>query len=58
VDSTHYEEIIGILRGLTNRLSDWISDKDLVLLTKFLDANELGLGLEQIADALCEDEQP
>jgi hypothetical protein len=58
VDATYYEEITGILRGLTIRLSDRVSDKDLLLITEFLDANELGLALEQIADALCEGQQP
>jgi hypothetical protein len=29
-----------------------------VLIAEFIDANELGLALEQMADVLCGDEQP
>lgn len=58
VDSAYFEEIAGRLRGLLIRLSDRLSDKDLVLIAEFIDANELGLALEQMADALSEDKQP
>jgi hypothetical protein len=58
VDAAYYEEITGVVRGLTIRLSDRLCEKDLILITEFLEANELGLALEQIADVLCEDEQP
>lgn len=58
MDAAYYEEIAGIVRGLTVRLDDRLSETDLVLITEFLEANELGLALKQIADVLCEDEQP
>jgi hypothetical protein len=44
----------GVLRGLLIRLSDRFSDQDLLLIAEFIDANELGLALEQMADALSE----
>lgn len=58
MDAAYYEEIAGIVRGLTIRLSDRLSEQDLIVITEYLDVNELGLALEQIADVLCEDEQP
>jgi hypothetical protein len=58
VDHTDYEEIAGRLRDLLIRLSDRLSDKDLVLIAEFIDANEVGLALEQMADVLAEDQQP
>jgi hypothetical protein len=58
VDIAYYEEIAGRLRGLLIRLSDRLSDKDRLLIAEFIDANELGLALEQMADVLSEDEQP
>lgn len=58
MDRAYYNEIAGILRGLVIRLSDRLSERDLTPITEFIDANELGLALEQIADVLCEDEQP
>ena len=38
--------------------SQVLSGTDLLLITEFRDANELGLALEQIPDVLCEDELP
>lgn len=58
MDTTYYEEIAGILRGLTIRLSDRLPEKDLGVIAEFLDANELGLALDQVAYALSENEQP
>lgn len=58
MDHAHYEEIAGLLRGLLIRLGDRLSTKDVTLIAEFIDANELGLALEQIADVLCEAEQP
>lgn len=58
MDATHYGEIIGILRGLTIRLSDRLPKQDLTWTTEFLDAGELGLALDQIAYALSEDGLP
>jgi hypothetical protein len=48
----------GPLHGLLIRLDDRLSGKDVTLIAEFIDANELGLALEQIADVLSEDEQP
>jgi hypothetical protein len=58
VDATYYEEIAGRLRGLLIRLGDRLASKDQSWIVEFVDANELGLALEQMADALSEDEQP
>lgn len=58
VDRGHYEEIAGQLRGLLIRLEDRLPSKDVALIAEFIDANELGLALEQMADVLSEDEQP
>jgi hypothetical protein len=46
VDIAYYEEFAGLLRGLLIRLSDRRSDKDLLLIAGFIDANELGLALD------------
>jgi hypothetical protein len=43
---------------LAIRLSDRLHANDLTVATEFLDANELGLALEHLADALSEDDQP
>lgn len=53
----YYEEIAGVVRGLLIRLDDRLPGKD-VSIADFIDANELGLALEQIAEVLSEDEQP
>lgn len=58
MDSSYYAEIAGTLRGLLARLRNRISEKDATLVAEFIDVNELGLALEQLADALGEDEQP
>jgi len=53
-----YGEIAGVLRGLLVRLDDRLPDMDVTLIDEFIDVNELGLALEQLADVLSEDEQP
>ncbi len=58
MDRAYYEEIAGILHGLLVRLDDRLPEKDVTLIAEFIDANELGLALEQIADVLSEDEKP
>jgi hypothetical protein len=58
VDRVYYEEIAGALRGLLIRLDDRLPEKDVTLIAEFIDTNELGLALEQIADVLSEDDQP
>lgn len=58
MDRADYEEILGDLRGLLIRLDDRLAAKDVTLITEFIDANELGLALEQMADVLSEDAQP
>lgn len=58
VDRAYYDEIAGLLRGLLIRLDDRLPGKDVTLIAEFIDANELGLALEQMADVLSEDEQP
>jgi hypothetical protein len=58
VDRAYYEEIAGLLHGLLIRLDDRLPGKDVTLIAEFIDANELGLALEQLADVLSEAEQP
>lgn len=58
MDRGDYEEIAGQLHGLLIRLDDRLPGKDVTLLAEFIDANELGLALEQMADVLSEDERP
>jgi hypothetical protein len=58
MDRVDYEEIAGKLRVLLIVLSDRLPEKDLRLIGEFIDANELVLALEQIADVLSEDEHP
>lgn len=58
VDRAYYEGIAGRLHGLLIRLDDRLPGKDITLIAEFIDANELGLALEQMADVLSEDEQP
>ena len=58
MNRTDHDEISGALRGLVIRLSDRLPDKDVLLITEFVDVGELGLALEQIADVMSEDERP
>jgi hypothetical protein len=58
VDRAYYEEIAGVLHGLLIRLDDRLPGKDVTLIAEFIDAYELGLALEQLADVLSEDKQP
>lgn len=57
-DRAYYEEIAGLLHGLLIRLDDRLPKRQATLVAEFIDANELGLALEQMADVLSEDEQP
>ena len=57
MDASYYQEISGRLHGLLIRLSDRIPARDQQLITEFIDANELGLALEQMADVLSEEER-
>lgn len=58
MDGAYYEDIAGRLRGLQIRLSDRLPDDSHAVITEFIDHNELGLALEQMADLLAEDEKP
>lgn len=58
MDRAYYEEIAGHLHGLLIRLDDRLPGKDITQVAEFIDANELGLALEWMADALSEEEQP
>lgn len=58
MDRSYYEEIAGELRGLLIRLDDRPPGTHTKLIAEFIDANELRLALEQMADVLSEDEQP
>jgi hypothetical protein len=46
------------LRGLVIRLHDRLEAHDRDEVTEFIDANELGLALEHMTDALSENAQP
>ena len=54
----YYEEIAGVPRGLLIRLDDRLPAKDVTLIAEFIDANEDGHALGQIAGELSEDKQP
>lgn len=58
MDRAYYEEIAGDLHGLLVRLGDRLPGEDITLIVEFIDANELGLALEQMADVLSEDQEP
>jgi hypothetical protein len=58
VDAAYYEQLAGELRGLRIRLGDLLAPTDADLISEFIDHNELGLALEQIADLLSEDSTP
>lgn len=58
VDQAEYDEITARLRALMILLDDRLSARDLVFVAEFIDVGELGLALEQMADALSEDEAP
>jgi hypothetical protein len=58
VEQAEHEDVSGVLRGLIVRLDDRLSARDVTFIAEFIDAGELGLALEQMADALSEDEQP
>ena len=58
MEHAHYEEAAGKLRGLLIRLDDRLSANDLSLVTEFINANELGVALEWMADSLSKDKQP
>lgn len=58
MERANYEEITGILHGLLVRLDDRLRGEDVTLFAELIDANELGLALEQMADVLNEDEHP
>ncbi|MER7604916.1 MafI family immunity protein [Nocardioides sp. NPDC127503] len=49
-----YEGLTGVLRSLGIRFADRLSTADLRIADEYIDANELGLALEHLADQLCE----
>lgn len=49
---------LGDCTGLSIRLDDRLPGKDVTLINEYIDAGELGLALEQLADVLSEDDQP
>jgi len=57
MDAGYYEEISGLLWGLLTRLDDRLPRQDRTWIAEFIDANELGLALDQMAGALAEDDQ-
>jgi hypothetical protein len=58
VDQAEHENISGILRGLLIRLDDRLAARDTTLIAEFIGVGELGLALEQMADALSQDVRP
>ena len=55
---SYYEQIARNLHALLIRVDDRLSRQDATWITEYIDANELGLALEQMADALSEEERP
>jgi hypothetical protein len=58
VDASYYEDIAGRLRGVLIMVGDRLPQSDRGLIGEFIDHNELGLALEQIADLLAEAATP
>jgi hypothetical protein len=58
VDNQYYATITAELQVLLIGLNDRLPGRDVTLIAEFIDANELGLALEQMADVLSQDEQP
>ncbi len=58
MNQSDFDEISGVLRGLLVRVGDRTTDQALTLVSEFIDAGELGLALEWLADDLSEYEQP
>lgn len=58
MDAATFDHISGRLRGLLIGMDDRMPARDVQLISEFVDAGELGLALEQIADVLSEDEMP
>lgn len=56
MDREEFDQIAGVLHGLLIRLDDRLASRDVTLISEFIDAGELGLALEQIADVLSEDD--
>jgi len=57
MDAACYDDIAGRLHGLLIRLSDRLPADSHAQITEFLDHNELGLALEQMADLLAAGEK-
>jgi hypothetical protein len=53
-DRAYYEEIDGRLHGLLIWLDARLPGRQITLIAEFIDYNELGLALEQMADVLSE----
>jgi hypothetical protein len=58
VDASYYEDLAGRLRGVLIMVGDRLPQPDRALIGEFIDHNELGLALEQIADLLAESATP
>jgi hypothetical protein len=58
VNQPEFDEISGVLRGLVIRLSDRTTAQAAALVNEFIDAEELGLALEWLADDLSEHQEP
>ena len=58
MDAAHFDDLRGRLDGLLISLGERLPRRDIALLVEFLDANEFGLTLEQMADVLSEDAVP
>jgi hypothetical protein len=54
-DDAYYRDLQRRLRGLLTALQDRLSDEDVRIVDELVDANECGLALETISDALAED---
>jgi hypothetical protein len=57
MDATYYDDITGRLHGLLIRVADRLPRGQQLMIVEYIEVNELGLALEQMAYALAEDER-
>jgi len=51
-DAPYYEELQGRLRGLLTTVAHWLTTEEAALVGELIDANELGVSLEMMAEML------
>jgi hypothetical protein len=55
-DQNYYEELQGRLRALLIQTGFWISPEELTLFNELVDANECGVALDMLTEALVSSE--